>query len=59
MEIKEDKRMVKLQFFFEIATFWTYIKKKKTHSVLVHSRSSHFTFGLQLMRGPKALKFDF
>jgi hypothetical protein len=54
MKSKEDKRMTKLDFLFRTA-FLNIIKQNSTHSLLVHDHSSSSTFGLHLVRGPKAL----
>ena len=54
MKTREDKRMVKLEFFSK-QLFWGIYKKKSTHSLLVHGHTSWSTFGLHLVRDPKAL----
>ena len=42
--------------FFQNCIFWAYFKKKNQHiHLLVHGHSSWSTFGLHLVRDPKAL----
>jgi hypothetical protein len=54
MKTREDKRMVKLDFFsFQISIYGHILKK--SINFLVHIHSSWPTFGLHLMTGPKAL----
>ena len=53
MKTREEKIMIKLDFFF-----LTCVKKNQHIHNLVHGNSSWFTFGLHLVRSPKALWFD-
>ena len=56
MKTREDKRMVKLAFLFLKLPFLDIYYEKNEHiHFLVHGHSSWFTFGLHLVRGPKAL----
>ena len=55
METREDKRMVKLEFFFKTTLFGHILQKNQHIHFLVHGHSSWSTFGLHLVRGPKAL----
>ncbi len=55
LKTREDKRMIKLDFFndYKIA-FCAYIKKNNKHvHFLLHGRSSWSTFDLHLPRGAK------
>jgi hypothetical protein len=57
MKTREGKRMVKFYFIFILFQnylFWAYIKKS-AHALLGHGHSSWSTFGLHLVKGPKAL----
>ena len=42
-------------FYLKLPFLDIYWRKKKSHSLLVHDRSSWFIVGLHLVRGPKAL----
>ena len=55
MKTREDKRMVKLDFFSFKISFIGHIIIKLVYSLLMHGHSSWSTFGLHLVRGPKAL----
>ena len=62
MKTREDKRMVKLGIFFNIFKISLFghiffIKNQHIH-FLVHGHSSWSSFGLHLMRGPKALYIE-
>ena len=55
MKTREDKRMVKLEFFSFKTTLLGHVSKSKHIHFLVHGHSSWSTFDLHLVRGSKAL----
>ena len=62
LKTREDKRRQEngqTSIFFSILTFWAYTKKNQHIHFLVHGLSSWSTYGLHLVRGPKALQIVF
>ena len=61
MKTSEEKarEYSNLIFFFKTTIFGHILKKISTFIFLVHGHSSWSTFGLHLVRGPKALQIDF
>jgi hypothetical protein len=55
---REDKRMVKFDFFAKTILLGIYYKKI-AHILSVHGHSSWSTFSLDLVRDSKALSIDF
>ena len=63
-EVEDKRRQKKIREwsnfnFFSTMTFWAYTKKNQHIHSLVHGLSSWSTYGLHLVRGPKALQIVF
>ena len=54
MNTRKDKRIFNFEFI-QNYPFWTYVKKIQHIHFWVHGHFSLSTFGLHLVRGPKAL----
>ena len=55
MKIRKEKKNESNLNFFQNCLFWTYNKKNQHIHFLMHGHSSWSTFGIHLVRGPKAL----